>query len=235
MLPLGLADDVYFAASEGQGIFLDLRRDDYAAIPLLHDADHDDAAASRAMIAASLEAFRRDLLEAGLVTDNGPGSRDLLAYQRIARPASHVLHPDDQRAFGLTGERGNGPRVRASDLFDFWSASRAAARALAVEHIHETVKRIRSGKADARHASPHDLRRHVMIFRKLRPWYPRPYRCLFDALALVEFLARRNVAVDWVFGVQTRPFGAHCWLQVGGMLLNESTEYASQFTPIMVV
>ncbi|RYZ14310.1 MAG: lasso peptide biosynthesis B2 protein [Alphaproteobacteria bacterium] len=59
--------------------------------------------------------------------------------------------------------------------------------------------------------------------------------CLYDALALLEFLALKNLYPTWVFGVQAQPFGAHCWLQSSDILLNESTEYAGQFTPIMTV
>jgi len=54
-------------------------------------------------------------------------------------------------------------------------------------------------------------------------------------LALLEFLAIKNLYPTWVFGVQAQPFGAHCWLQEGDKLLNESVEYAGQFTPIMAV
>jgi hypothetical protein len=54
-------------------------------------------------------------------------------------------------------------------------------------------------------------------------------------LALIEFLARRRLYPLWVFGVQAQPFGAHCWVQSNGHLLNEGMEYARQFTPIMSV
>ncbi|RYG35012.1 MAG: lasso peptide biosynthesis B2 protein [Burkholderiales bacterium] len=59
--------------------------------------------------------------------------------------------------------------------------------------------------------------------------------CLYDALALVEFLALRKLYATWVFAVQAQPFGAHCWVQTGEHLLNEATEYAQEFTPIMEV
>jgi hypothetical protein len=35
--------------------------------------------------------------------------------------------------------------------------------------------------------------------------------------------------------VQAKPFGAHCWLQSGETLLNETLEFAGEFAPIMVV
>jgi hypothetical protein len=59
--------------------------------------------------------------------------------------------------------------------------------------------------------------------------------CLFDSLALLEYLARHGIYADWVFGVQTRPFAAHCWVQHGDIVFNDTVEHVSGYTPIMVV
>jgi hypothetical protein len=105
------------------------------------------------------------------------------------------------------------------------------------KHLREVVSAVRKRKASAGGDTLDldALRRHAAIYAKLRPWYPRRYLCLYDALALVEFLARRNLFPKWVFAVQAQPFGAHCWVQAGEHLLNEVTEYALEFTPIMTI
>jgi hypothetical protein len=59
--------------------------------------------------------------------------------------------------------------------------------------------------------------------------------CLYDSLALLEYLARYGIYADWVFGVQTRPFAAHCWVQHGDIVFNDTVEHVSGYTPIMVV
>jgi hypothetical protein len=59
--------------------------------------------------------------------------------------------------------------------------------------------------------------------------------CLFDSLALLEFLARYDIHPDWIFGVQTRPFAAHCWVQSDDVVFNDTVENVSVYTPIMVV
>jgi hypothetical protein len=59
--------------------------------------------------------------------------------------------------------------------------------------------------------------------------------CLYDSLALLEFLARYGIYPDWVFGVQTRPFAAHCWVQHGDVVFNDMVEHVRGYTPIMVV
>ena len=63
----------------------------------------------------------------------------------------------------------------------------------------------------------------------------RSYLCLFDSLALIHFLARFRVFPDWVFGVTADPFEAHCWVQTGGVVLNDTVERVSAFTPIMSI
>jgi hypothetical protein len=35
--------------------------------------------------------------------------------------------------------------------------------------------------------------------------------------------------------VQTRPFAAHCWVQHGDIVCNDTVEHVSGYTPIMVV
>jgi hypothetical protein len=69
----------------------------------------------------------------------------------------------------------------------------------------------------------------------LRPLYPRDYLCLFDSLALIEFLAQHGLYPTWVFGVTSDPFMAHCWVQEGDTLLNDTVAHVGQFVPLMTV
>jgi hypothetical protein len=74
------------------------------------------------------------------------------------------------------------------------------------------------------------------IFHALRPFYPRDYLCLFDSLALIEFLAHWHICPNWAFGVTIDPFKAHCWVQAGTTVLSDSLNFASRwFTTILVV
>ncbi len=77
--------------------------------------------------------------------------------------------------------------------------------------------------------------RLVLAFRALRGFFPRNYLCLFDSLALLHFLAAHDIYASWVFGVQSDPFKAHCWLQNNNTVLNDTVERALSFRPIMVV
>lgn len=234
---LVLASDVYFCVTEGQGVFLDLKQDDYSAIPVpTFDASSDESDGEAAILSA-FEAHRDDLLEAQVLQEALDGTARFQAFRSILRPTASIFHLDEERAFGIAGAPDSDTRVGARDMVDLFSASHRASRLLKKRHIHEIVCGVRARKAKASAAgdSVDTLKRHTAIFRKLRPWYPRGYLCLFDALALVEFLARRRLFPTWVFGVQAQPFGAHCWIQAGDQLLNEGPEFANQFTPIMAV
>ena len=38
-----------------------------------------------------------------------------------------------------------------------------------------------------------------------------------------------------VFAVMTRPFAAHCWVQLDETVLNDRLDHVRKFTPILVV
>lgn len=73
----------------------------------------------------------------------------------------------------------------------------------------------------------------VAAARRLRPWLPREGECLKRAFQLRALLARHGVAADWIFGVRTWPFAAHCWLQIDDLVLGDRLERVRLYTPIL--
>ena len=71
------------------------------------------------------------------------------------------------------------------------------------------------------------------IYSRLRIIATGPGQCLFDALALKLFLAKYGLFPQWIFGVRVHPFAAHCWLQHGDTVVNDSLDFVRRFTPIM--
>ena len=59
--------------------------------------------------------------------------------------------------------------------------------------------------------------------------------CLFRSLFLLRFLVNRGVAPTWTFGVRLAPFGAHCWVEYEGAVLNDHLEHVAAFTPILSI
>ncbi|WP_420469939.1 lasso peptide biosynthesis B2 protein [Brevundimonas sp. FT23042] len=75
----------------------------------------------------------------------------------------------------------------------------------------------------------------VEMFRQLLPLAPWTGACLFQSELLLRFLNAGGLDADWVFGVRTWPFLAHCWLQAGDHCVSQAPETLSIYRPIMVV
>jgi len=75
----------------------------------------------------------------------------------------------------------------------------------------------------------------LVQFNTYRPYFPRKYLCLYDSLALVEFLAAHGLFPTLVFGVRDDPFYAHCWVQHGTTVLNDYFDRVGSYVPIMAI
>lgn len=60
-------------------------------------------------------------------------------------------------------------------------------------------------------------------------------RCLPRSIALAGCLAAVDDPCHVILGVTSPPFGAHCWVQKGDVVLNDSHEEVQRYTPILVV
>jgi hypothetical protein len=130
------------------------------------------------------------------------------------------------------------PRIRSVHATAFCCACLRALLDLKCLSLAAIVRRVRARKS--RHALPAARRAQTMefvrIFRFLRPLlYTAKDNCLFDSLALIEFLASFDVFPTWVIAVRTRPFAAHSWVLNDTLLLNERLETAEEFFPLLVV
>jgi hypothetical protein len=124
----------------------------------------------------------------------------------------------------------------------FWNLFRAYVRAKAAlkrRPIKEVVQAASRRKKAASAAATVDIetvRTLVAAFLHLRPlFYTVHNACLLDSVTLLRFLAGYGVFPDWVFGVKTEPFHAHCWVQQGGYVFNDSPDCVGEFAPILVV
>lgn len=72
-------------------------------------------------------------------------------------------------------------------------------------------------------------------FLRARLTVPIDPSCLMDSLALTTYLAARGMPSRIVFGVTDSPFSAHCWVQVGDLVLNDTVGNAMAYMPIRVV
>ncbi|WP_122464970.1 lasso peptide biosynthesis B2 protein [Brevundimonas lutea] len=75
----------------------------------------------------------------------------------------------------------------------------------------------------------------IATYQGMLPFITPQGECLWRARLLGAALARSGVKADWVFGVKTWPFAAHCWLQIGPYALDDDPDRIGLYTPIMAV
>ncbi len=80
-----------------------------------------------------------------------------------------------------------------------------------------------------------ELGRLCRAFERLVVWLPASGKCLVRSFLLLRFLQRSGADATWVFGVETWPFEAHCWLQAGDAVLDDRPERVAAYAPIHAV
>jgi len=237
MARYALADHVFVCVNGEHLVLLDLKEDRYWALeaaatsglgPLVGGwpvkaADDINAAAPTPETQAAIDVLRGR----GLLTDGEPPGKD--ATPVCATVPARELIMDPQQA----ADR------KAGSWYSFVAASAQAKIILRTWAFERVIRRVRQRKAALGTAAPLDVeraRRLVATFMHHRVFlFSSKNECLYDSLALLEYLARHAIHADWVFGVQTRPFAAHCWVQHGDIVFNDTVEHVGGYTPIMVV
>jgi hypothetical protein len=129
--------------------------------------------------------------------------------------------------------------ITARDLACFITAALTAKLLLQWTPLHKIAQRVRSRRLRRQSDMALDIDRlqHLVAgFTRMRTFaFTASNECLFDSLALSEFLSLYGLFPHWLFGVTANPFAAHCWLQQGGIVVNDSPEHVGRFTPIMSI
>jgi hypothetical protein len=233
-----LSSNTFACATSFHWILLDLNSDKYLAIhrrdfeplalalqgvvPRLPAGSEHALESSSATVALASELIDRNLL----VHDSRNGKRltpvDIAASRRALRPAA-------------AGDR-IAPHLRY--MPSFLAASVKADYRLRRHPIAQVVRSValrKRRRGRGVNCGPGAADKLVDAFNVLRPLYPRDYLCLFDSLALIEFLAHYGLLPTWVFGVTSDPFLAHCWVQDGDTVMNDTVEHVGPFVPLMTV
>lgn len=234
MAGYALAEHVFVCVNGEQLVFLDLKKDRYWALEASRTAGLGVCVSGWPVPVPADGAMRSEtdgllevLRERGILVGNIRPGKD--ATPVAARPPLTELLSE--------AETLSEPAIRCT--LEILVASVAAKLALRLCPLERVVRRVRRRKLaraggaelDVRHA-----RRLIGAFVRHRVFlFSSRDQCLYDSLSLLEFLARHRIYPDWVFAVQTRPFAAHCWIQHGSIVFNDTVEHVSGYTPIMVV
>ena len=214
-----LRDNLYWCVCGGRVIFLDVDEDRYFCLSRAAEAAFVRLADGEAE-AGDREALHA-LLERGFLIDD-PASPGL----RSARPLEPARRDMLQQPCPPPG------------VLDVLGAFAAETRAAWLLRRRPFVQILDGVRKDPAHRRRHPrtvgerLRRIVSASMAVSLVLRASDRCLVRALAVQSTCRRYGIDSMLVFGVRMNPFGAHCWVQLGEMVLVGDYEQVRLFTPI---
>ncbi|PVM92769.1 lasso peptide biosynthesis B2 protein [Caulobacter endophyticus] len=214
-MQLRLGEAVHGVMIDGDAVFLDVQADAYFCLP---------------QVGAILT------LDGSSVTTTEPALADSLCAAGMAsadpiapcRPAPPATPSRTARALIVAADEG-----AARPDWRHWQAMTKAALAASQGRRRAFAALLPDSQGGA--AAPDArLLNDLAVFRRLAPWLPLDGLCLNRSHLLRTYLDALGHRVDWMFGVRTWPFRAHCWLQAGDVALDDEAERVAAYHPIMV-
>jgi hypothetical protein len=218
-------------------VLLDLKRNRYFGVgrkeaDVLHmlagnwptDAEHD---APQSLTSNAAVRIAEELVEAGLLSRDVPTPDGLMHGQvTLTGTLASVGHELDRSA-----------PIQFGHIVAFLRSCAWAGRALRSRTLYSIACEIARDKAFR--TDWFDEQRTIElvgIFRRLRPHaFAATNRCLFHALALMNFLSRYEVFPTWVIGVRAKPWAAHSWVQHDNLILDSNPEHICEYTPLLAI
>ncbi len=235
-----LAPHVYPCVTDDHVVLLDLQRDKYIGVGREQMASlaarvkgwpltGGQAPPDNRTDPARADTVIGKMLAAGMLTTDASIGKEAKPVE-MPRPEAVLVEEDLETR----------PEITFTYVLRFLRASAMAALSMRLRSIESVIARAVARKAAARGrgaALNLDVARGaVAAFIRLRPLlFGAQDACLFDSLTLVRFLSYYGIFPTCVIGVQTGPFGAHCWVQHGALVFNDAPEYVRRFTPILAV
>ncbi|NKJ02402.1 lasso peptide biosynthesis B2 protein [Novosphingobium sp. SG707] len=221
---LSLGEKWSFCVPEDQVILMDIASNTYVMLPPSLASSFDRLRMHEPLDGRDMPGMAK-LLQAGIIAQQ--------EEQGAILPCSLPVEPtcgfDDRDLSGWS----------AHDLLQAILALGRARYALRRHDLAGILAQIRDRKQSftgTEVASAHRRARAIAAaFYRLNALVTRYDQCLLRSLAMMRCLLAHRVPANLVFGVATRPFRAHCWLQHGGLVLNDTLEGIGNYTPILVV
>ncbi|KZC21244.1 MULTISPECIES: lasso peptide biosynthesis B2 protein [Rhodanobacter] len=224
-----LRENLSYCDVGGHLIFLDVAQDRYFKLTgALENAmrrfqAHEDVAPT----------LVGDLVAARILVE-APNLKAHAAIANIRRPTCSAI----EQPATIAGQR-IGITIVFEVLAIVWSTRRQL-KTRALKTNLDKASAYRGRKVDAHEIATSTALEHSLLlasgqFARARRYVPIEPACLLDSLSLLRFLSRRGLPANIVFGVAPEPFAAHCWVQAGDMVLNETLSDANAHTPIRKV
>lgn len=223
---LTLHKDVTFCRTGGFTFFLDIGRDRYCAIGGDADAGFARIVAGAASVgenAALIATLARD----GLVVETRGLERP--------EPCRHAA-PACESAL----DRAERAHLKPPMLV---AMARILASKTALRHagLAGTLRRLEARKAAAyRRDVPVDvpvdaLPRIAAAFERCNLLASPLDQCLPRSIAVAHRVLDAGLSPTLLIGVRAQPFAAHCWVECGGLIVNDRHDTVRTFTPILIL
>ena len=218
-----LSPGISFCETAGRFIFLDVSRDRYLCLA------EETELSFRRLVAAAPPAAMDESILAGLAEEGllRRSKCDSVPRPCVTVPLAERSLVDEAELPVPLRELGHG----------MWRLVQTTV-AFRVFSLRALLKSVSCRKRRLQGSVPGDQRRlgdAAASFRKIGLFATPLDHCLPRSLALMHALLDRNIDAQMVIAVRLRPFGAHCWIQSGTTLLNESLDEVRNFTPILVL
>lgn len=216
-MPCKMSADISFCVSGGAPVFLDVARDRYFRIPASAEAELANVMRGRS------ETTPHRLISLGVLSE-ATGEVDPIEPIRYFDPETSLVE-----------EEGDHPRPSLLAIAEIGYALVRARSAIGRRPLADLLRSVpdqQTDEASAEDAATFTLARN---FRYVRRLLPSRGTCLADSLAFLAMARGRGLPAKMVFGVISEPFAAHCWVQLGGVVLNDALDNVRNFTPIKVV
>lgn len=212
-----------YCVSAGHTIFLDIGSDRYFGLP--REAEEPfRCLIDRGVIGAPERRKLLPLLNAGLLLEDDE-HRSWCPPVPIPGCRSRLIDDSDARYRGLGG------RSMVAQCRAVMSSRRST--------LQRIFERVRLGRSGLRRTPPDfdatEWCRIRCAFDRTKVVRPLADRCLVSSLAFLDVAFSRGLDAQLILGVFAAPFSAHCWVQVGDIVVNDRLDYVQSFTPIVAV
>lgn len=194
-----------------QAIFLDVGADRYFTLP-----------------ASQNSAFLRQLVDSADLSQDGSAAARILFEN--AEPC-RIIAPPMLSSVRTAKMRTNPMCIFRTALAYTMAKARLKRRGLA------HVLQLSANRGPSRRQTSPDQTYDSLVaaFNALEPVFGKAENCLPRSIAFHALALAGGHAPSLVIGVKRDPFAAHCWVQDGTRVLNDSAEHVRIFTPILVI
>lgn len=217
-MPYSLKSHIRFAKYGKDIIFLDLEHNRYSALPT-------------SLVPAFLKLTTGDESDESNV--NQLTEMRLLNNAVGPLPRKFICDPPAIES-SISGDIS---QMRCFDAVEALMARIAAGIAIRQKRLADIVVSLERAKANLRHKSNgiDDARAVAAAFALTNRIIERTDQCFAISIALFRTLVRRGISASLVIGVKTGPFSAHCWVQVGSIIINDDRDLVANFVPILEI